>query len=182
MAISFGISQKDTRIWQFRWHFSSLQDIVSYILSLFSAWNKFLLESILFLLVLLNFIFVGLALLKVFCQCARLREEKEEEINFSWMQFYFEGPLIFDRKAHFLFEGMDLHPQPPQRNSQLRDSSPWLDRNKQILDMGIEPLTFQINALWVTNYTNWSTFTSRPKLIYDISRNRTLDRRQHCRT
>ena len=51
----------------------------------------------------------------------------------------FEGPLIFDRKAHFLFEGMDLHPQPPQRNSQVRDSNPWLDRNKQVSGVRIEP-------------------------------------------
>ena len=102
-----------------------------WLLSLFSVGNKFVLGSILFLLVLLCW--------KYFCQCARLREEKEEEINFSWMQFYFEGPLIFDRKAHFLFEGMDLHPQPPQRNSQVRDSNPWLDRNKQVSGVRIEP-------------------------------------------
>ena len=103
-----------------------------WLLSLFSAWNKFLLESILFLLVLL----CG----RNFCQCARLREEKEEEINFSWMQFYFERSLIFDRMAHFLlFVGMDLHPQPPQRNSQVRDSNPWLDRNKQVSGVRIEP-------------------------------------------
>ena len=35
--------------------------------------------------------------------------------------------------------------------------------------MGIEPMTFQINALRVTNYTNRSTFTSRAKSKYKIS-------------
>ena len=64
------------------------------------------------------------------------------------MQFYFEGPLIFDRKAHF-FEGMDLHPQPPQRNSQVRDSNPCLIETNKYQAWGSNPRPHRSTTLGI---------------------------------
>ena len=51
--------------------------------------------------------------------------------------------------ANVLFEGMDLHPQPPQRNSQVRDSNPWLDRDKQYQAWGSNPRPHRSTTLGI---------------------------------
>ena len=90
----FSNFEQEIRVsWSFRWGISLFWDSLPLTSLSFQCWKpKFLLESILFLLVLLCW--------KYFCQCARLREEKEEEINFSWKQFY--------SKVHWFLTGRHI--------------------------------------------------------------------------
>ena len=59
--------------------------------------------------------------------------------------------ILFRRSvdANVLFEGMDLHPQSPQRNSQVRDSNPWLDRDKQYQAWGSNPRPHRATTLGI---------------------------------